>query len=102
MVKLTLEDIRAVERREKHVRLASLAQFINDNMSKYEAKMKFIVGSNDRKSGRLRIPGKDYAGNMLIVYLRGTLTIVLEHNPFKAYRENREVAEWIVTWMKVQ
>jgi hypothetical protein len=95
---LSLDDVRLVAERKKRVRLKRLAQFINDNLPEFEARMEFWYGSFDRKSGRLRIPGKSREGNVLKVYMRGSGSSIpiYDHNPMEAYKENRDVASWIL------
>ena len=77
--------------------LATIAKWINENVSTLHARIEPGYCNTDRKMGRVRWPGKGRTGNRLIV--TRYRTVVLDHNAAETYRTNAEVERWLARWV---
>lgn len=74
-------------------RLTQIAKWINEHIPDYSAEIIDGYCNTDRKSGRLRSPGKGRYGNRIIVRKDGV--VVFDHNSAETYRRNSEVEQWL-------
>ena len=78
-------------------RLKTLAQYINDHLAGFEAKVVVGYCNTDRQlSGtRIRVPGKGRYGSRIKVRRTRDKKLVLDHNAAETYRTNGEVEYWL-------